>query len=125
MNIEEADLIGPPKASITFEHFRVQNLRRCEDVFHPVHHWGLFDWAIAVIGEFGEAMNIVKKIRRIHDGTDSSSDLVRLQDMLAEEIADTFTYADLLLTSQGYRLEEEIIRKFNKVSKKRGSDILI
>jgi NTP pyrophosphatase (non-canonical NTP hydrolase) len=124
MSPEEVDRIVVTD-SITFEHFRIQNLRRCEDVFHPLHHWGLFDWSIAMIGEFGEAMNVLKKIRRIHDGTDKPDGLIKLQDQLAEEIADAFTYGDLLLSSQGYRLEEEIVNKFNRVSEKRGSSILL
>lgn len=110
---------------LTFEHFRIQNLKRCEAVFHPISHWGLFDWSIAMIGEFGEAMNVVKKIRRIQNGTDPIDSIAKLYDDLAEEIADAVTYADLLLTSQGYRLDEELVKKFNKVSKKRGSDILL
>jgi len=124
MNPEEIDRIATTD-SITFDHFRLQNLRRCEDVFHPIHHWGLFDWSIAFVGEVGEAMNILKKIRRMQDGTDPVDGYARMQDALAEEIADAVTYADLLLTSQGYRLEEEIRRKFNKVSQKRGSSILL
>jgi NTP pyrophosphatase (non-canonical NTP hydrolase) len=124
MSPEEADRIVVTD-SITFDHFRIQNLRRCEDVFHPIHHWGLFDWSIAFIGEVGEAMNVLKKLRRMQDGTDPIDGYAKMQDALAEEIADAVTYADLLLTSQGYRLEEEIKRKFNKVSEKRGSSILL
>lgn len=124
MSPEEVDRIVVT-SSITFEHFRIQNLRRCEDVFHPISHWGLFDWSIAFIGEVGEAMNVLKKIKRMQDGTDPIEGYAKMQDALAEEIADAVTYADLLLTSQGYRLEEEITRKFNKVSQKRGSSILL
>lgn len=109
--------------SLTFDGFRIANKRRCEDVFHPINSWKLHDWAIALIGEFGEAMNILKKIKRVEDGTDPLSDLNLLYPALMEEIADIVTYADLLLTSEGYVLEEELVNKFNKVSEKRGSSI--
>lgn len=108
---------------LTFNEFRSANKKRCEDVFHPINSWKLHDWAIALIGEFGEAMNILKKIKRVEDGTDPLSDLNTLYPALMEEIADIVTYADLLLTSEGYTLAEEIIKKFNKVSDKRGSNI--
>lgn len=108
---------------LSFNEFRLANKARCEDVFHPINSWKLHDWAIALIGEFGEAMNILKKIKRVNDGTDPLSELNTLYPALMEEIADIVTYADLLLTSEGYVLAEEIIKKFNKVSEKRGSQI--
>ena len=109
--------------NLTFSEFREANKTRCNESFHPIDSWKLHDWAIALIGEFGEAMNILKKIKRVDDGTDPLSDLNILYPALMEEIADIVTYADLLLTSQGYVLEEELVNKFNKVSEKRGSTI--
>lgn len=117
MSLEGYD---PP---LTFAKFRAMNKQRCEDVFHPINSWTLHDWAIALIGEFGEAMNILKKIKRVNDGTDPLSELNTLYPALMEEIADIVTYADLLLTSEGYILAEELVNKFNKVSDKRGSTI--
>ena len=117
-----ADL-AEKRSGLTFKEFSSANKKRCEDVFHPINSWKLNDWAIALIGEFGEAMNILKKIKRVNDGTDPLSDLNALYPALMEEIADIVTYADLLLTSEGYVLEEELIKKFNIVSEKRGSGI--
>jgi NTP pyrophosphatase (non-canonical NTP hydrolase) len=81
--------------------------------------WSIGDWTMAVVGELGEAANILKKVRRGD---------ISLQDArpeLAKEFADTVTYLDLLAHRVGIDLGEATRLKFNEVSKRVGADIYI
>lgn len=98
------------------------NRERC-DLWHGNSEpWIGSDWSNAMCGEAGEAANIVKKIRRndsglIWSGAKATPVLINA---LAEEIADTILYADLLAYYYGIDTAEAIRYKFNKVSEKRG-----
>jgi NTP pyrophosphatase (non-canonical NTP hydrolase) len=109
---------------LSFEKLREQNVRRCEDVFHPVDSWSPTDWATAMAGECGEACNNIKKLRRL-DGADKSIDTPFNRNTLisktADELADLVIYADLLATRLGIDLGQAVVDKFNEVSEKRGS----
>jgi len=100
------------------------NRRRCEakeGFNHSLGSWSLSDWITATLGELGEAANDAKKLNRVRDGipgNDKSED--ELREMLAEEIADTFIYLDLLAQSQGFYLQDAVLAKFNKTSAKIG-----
>ena len=75
----------------------------------------------ATMGELGEAANVAKKLNRVRDGIPGNSESPdELQAKLAEELADTFIYLDLIAQSQGINLEEAVIEKFNKTSEKIG-----
>jgi NTP pyrophosphatase (non-canonical NTP hydrolase) len=87
------------------------NVRRCEQCFFPLHYWNVLEWSGAMAGEAGEVANAAKKIHR-----DGYSDK-KLKN-LADEIADTIIYLDLLAASEGIDLEEAIRHKFNTDSKK-------
>ena len=95
---------------------RAANADRCEDVFHPIDSWSETDWATALGGEAGEALNKIKKRRR---GDDVSVDAV------AEELADVLIYMDLLAQRMGIDLNVAVEKKFNKVSEERGCAIRI
>ena len=105
-----------------FKEFSKKNLKRCQhpDGFnHPLHSWTRAEWFQAVLGELGEAANVAKKIKRIEQGipgNDPDLTLDELNAQLAEEIADTFIYLDLLAQSQGIDLEEAVMSKFNQKS---------
>jgi len=112
-----------------FKDFSVFNRRRCEAPHgfnHKLTDWSLSDWFVAALGELGEAANIAKKLNRVRDNIKGNSETPeQLQRMLADEIADTFIYLDLLSQSQGLVLEEIVINKFEKTSAKIGyKDIL-
>jgi NTP pyrophosphatase (non-canonical NTP hydrolase) len=97
---------------LTFEQLRKASYERATSAFG--HEEGLTDWSPAgwsnaMAGEAGETCNLTKKILR--DGLDS----VDPED-LGDEIADVVVYADLLATRMGFRLEDLVRRKFNKVS---------
>lgn len=110
--------------SMTFHDFSVFNRRRCESpkgFNHPISGWSLSDWFTATMGELGEAANIAKKLNRVRDGIPGNSETPEeLRENLADEIADTFIYLDLLAQAAGINLGEAVVAKFNKTSAKIG-----
>jgi NTP pyrophosphatase (non-canonical NTP hydrolase) len=94
----------------------VANVARCEDVFHQLDAWSPTDWACALAGETGEACNLIKKLRRGEEV--ESGDIAR-------ELADVVIYADLLAARCGIDLGEAVRCKFNEVSHRRGSAVLL
>jgi NTP pyrophosphatase (non-canonical NTP hydrolase) len=84
-----------------------------------LNQWSLSDWGIAAGGELGEAMNIMKKLNRARDGLVGNAkgeDRETLRQKLADEVADTVIYLDLLLASEGLDLAEAVVSKFNRKS---------
>lgn len=113
---------------LEFAELRDANVERCEAVFHKLDEWNSLEWAGAMCGEAGEAANIAKKIKRL-DVADSKLDTPaerkRLQRALAEELADVVIYVDLLAARNNIDLGKAVVLKFNKVSKKRGSTVVL
>lgn len=107
-----------------FEQFSEMNRFRCESpngFNHALRDWSLSDWMTATVGELGEAANVAKKLNRVRDGIPGNSETYdELQEMLADEIADTFIYLDLLAQSQGIDLGAAVLDKFHRTSKKIG-----
>lgn len=104
---------------LTFDRLREQNVQRCEKVFHPLNDWSLNDWGTALAGEVGEALNIIKKVRR------GDFDLQRARQSLSDELADVVAYTDLLAARAEIDLAAAVVRKFNHVSMTRGSLIML
>lgn len=112
-----------------FEELRRVNVARCQR-WHPGfpddETWMLSDWACAMAGEAGEALNVVKKLRRIDLGTlppstiSRESDRTNLLANLGEELADTVIYADLLAAKAHIDLARWVRVKFNGVSIREG-----
>lgn len=107
--------------SLSFDELRRANVARCEDVFHPLLSWSPAEWSNAMAGEVGEACNVTKKMLR-GDYAAASVDPITI---LAYELADVLIYADLLAARCGIDLGEAVRQKFNAVSRKRGSEILL
>jgi NTP pyrophosphatase (non-canonical NTP hydrolase) len=110
------------KENLSFERLRVLGLSRCSR-WHPggVTDWSLSDWGVAAGGEMGEALNVIKKMNRDRDQIVGNTQTdAELRTSLAEEIADTVIYLDLLAARAGIDLAKAITAKFNKVSKKNG-----
>lgn len=115
--------------SLTFNQLRAANLNRLPQfrdatgrLSHPHqdgrpdgHDWPLSQWSNAVLGELGEAANLIKKIER----GDFSLDAGR--DKLAAELADVQTYLDLLAHRAGINLGAATVDKFNVVSMRVGA----
>lgn len=108
-------------------HFSQTNLSRCEassGFDHPISDWSLSDWMTATLGELGEASNVAKKLNRVRDGITGNTETPdELRAMLADELADTFIYLDLLAQSQGINLADAVAAKFNRTSDKIGCEI--
>lgn len=107
---------------LTFALLRSTNLARCAR-WHTggVNDWSLSDWFTATMGELGEAANVAKKINRERDGlvgNDKSS--AELQSQLADELADTVIYLDLLAARAGIDLAAAVASKYNRTSIKNG-----
>jgi len=114
---------------LTFNKFSHTNLTRClskSGFGHALESWSLSDWFTATTGELGEAANIAKKLNRVRDGIKGNSETPEeLRDALADELADTFIYLDLLAQSQGIKLGDAVVSKFNRTSDKIGCPIRI
>lgn len=111
---------------LSFEELRRANVARCEQLFHPIDSWTATDWACALAGEAGEACDAVKKLRRLDDGLNHEGDPATPEEcieLIAQELADTVLYADLLAARLGINLGEAIRDKFNILSERMGSDI--
>lgn len=89
--------------TLTFAQLREQNLPRCRR-WHPdgTPPWTYDDWLLALGGEVGEALNVVKKLNRDRDGlagnTRSRDELIA---DLAGELADVVIYLDICLGREG------------------------
>ena len=88
---------------------------------HKLEHWSLSDWFTATMGELDEAANIAKKLNRVRDGISGNTETEgELRIKLADELADTFIYLDLMSQSAGIDLSQAVRDKFNKTSAKIG-----
>lgn len=106
--------------SLTFDALRAANLARLPEFKNargePAHtsvdgsDWALSAWSNAVLGELGEAANIIKKIER------GDMTLEEARPALAREFADAQTYLDILAFRAGVDLGEATIEKWNEVS---------
>ena len=98
--------------NLTFFEFQQTNQRRCEAGFKSsVDDWNPLEWAGALCGEAGELANLCKKLKRGED--------IDIMD-LSDEIADVYTYLDLLATRLKIDMASAVASKFNRVSVKRG-----
>lgn len=107
---------------LTFGALRNVNVTRCKESFHPLADWSPTDWACALGGECGEALNAVKKLRRL-DGAPRDTTFERewWHREIANELADVVIYADLLAARLHIDLGDAIVKKFNETSAKVGS----
>ena len=96
-------------SALTFRRLRYQNVRRCEEKFHPLKSWNPLEWAGAICGEAGEFANMAKKMRR-GEKVDKRA--------MGKELADIIMYCDLAAARLGLNLEEFVKLKFNEVSKR-------
>ena len=81
---------------------------------------------MALAGECGEMCNAVKKLRRLEDGTNTAKDPQTPEAAIAavaDELADTIIYADLLAARLGINLGEAVRSKFNQVSDRMNCEI--
>lgn len=103
-------------SELTFSKLRKANVKRCNKHFHKLDSWSPTDWGCALSGEVGELCNFLKKSLR---GEDVS------KDDIAKEIADIQCYLDLIAARLGIDLADCVIDKFNEVSARKNSDIML
>lgn len=103
-----------------FSEFSKANRERCESPSgfnHRLADWSPSDWMTALMGELGEAANVVKKLNRFRDGIPGNTESkAQLEAKLRRELADTFVYLDLLFQSLGTTVEEQVVDVFNAKS---------
>jgi NTP pyrophosphatase (non-canonical NTP hydrolase) len=95
---------------------------------HPEgHDWSVNDWMTALVGEVGEAANILKKIRRGDFGEEVPGNQEYFDALLKvrSELADIQIYLDLLAHNIGIDLGSAVVDKFNEVSKRVDSTIFL
>lgn len=88
-----------------------------------LNEWTILEWAGAMAGEAGEAANAAKKLRRLEQRIrqrKGPGDRAAAVAKLAEEIADTFLYLDLMCEVAGIDFRAAIIKKFNETSEREG-----
>lgn len=79
--------------------------------------WSPNDWAVAMVGEAGEACNVLKKVRR------GDLTLEEAMPKLEQEFADVIIYMDLLAKRVGINLGEAVMETFNAKSVQVGSRV--
>lgn len=115
------------RPGMTFQKFSALNAARCRDGFkHNLQDWSASDWMTATMGELGEAANVVKKLNRYRDGINGNKEAEDdLKKKLADELADTFIYLDLMCQALGIDLESAVTRTFDAKSREIGYPHLI
>jgi NTP pyrophosphatase (non-canonical NTP hydrolase) len=103
------------KKPLSFQRLRKINVERCNTVFAGLDSWSETDWATALGGECGEALNLIKKRRRGDPSIGTK--------LVAHELADIIIYADLLAAKLGINLGQAVAKKFNITSKQKGSPL--
>jgi NTP pyrophosphatase (non-canonical NTP hydrolase) len=105
---------------LTFNEFRAANVARCMK-WHPegIDSWSPSGWLTAVTGELGELASLLKMRNRERDGLVGNK-FSPTDKQIANELADVFTYLDLLAEVLGVNLGQVAAEKFNEVSMRNG-----
>lgn len=101
---------------LSFYQLRQANELRANNDIDKIDEWSPTDWACALSGEVGEACNLIKKRRR--------GEAIPTVD-IAKELADAVTYIDLLACKLGIDLGAAVADKFNEISMRRGSQVVL
>jgi len=104
---------------LTFNNLRAANIARiyndkytaCENTWTTAH------WVQAMLGEFGELANLLKKVDR------GDFSMKKVHKDIAYELADIQTYLDILAHKLHVDLGQATINKFNIVSERIGSEV--
>ena len=115
-----SDLDSSEGRTMTFDEFRAANVARCIK-WHPagIQSWSASDWLTAVTGELGELASLIKMRNRERDGLPGNK-FSPTDKQVADELADVFTYLDLLAASLDINLGKAVVEKFNEISERVG-----
>ena len=104
--------------------FSERNKKRCESTSgfnHQLNSWSGSDWMTAIVGELGEAANVLKKLNRVRDGIPGNKQTPEeLRAKLRAELADTYNYLDLFAQAVGIDLEAAVLETFEAKSREIG-----
>lgn len=127
VGVPEQSVQGLTDNGLSFDLLRLATLARLplfkNGLGQPAHQepdgsdWSLSDWAEAVVGEFGELSNIMKKVRRGDLTMEDAHPAIR------REFADIICYLDIYAFRAGVDLGAAVIEKFNEVSERVGAPI--
>ena len=109
---------------LTFAEFAEANLSRCESLGgfkHQLDSWSTSDWMTALVGEVGEAANVVKKLNRHRDGIPGNKQSFHeLRAQLRKELGDVFVYLDLMAQHLNFSIAAAAVDVFNAKSREIG-----
>ncbi len=96
--------------------------------WHKGGDWNLLEWAGAMCGEAGEAVNVAKKLKRVESKLQNINapgrslvDVESARIEVGKEVADTILYGLLLMARVGIENPERVLADvFNKKSKEYG-----
>jgi len=95
-------------------------LTRSAQIYPQCQQWTPTDWACALGGEVGEALNLIKKLHRDDPGGNARALMI---EQLGEELADVISYVVFVAAQFDIDLDEAVVGKFNRVSDKKNSSI--
>lgn len=105
---------------LTFNTLRNANEQRRKEVKRFGNRdWKLSGWSNAILGELGEAANLIKKVER------GDFPLADVRRKLADELADVQCYLDILACEAGINLGEATMEKWNEISEREGCKLYI
>jgi len=107
--------------NLSFNQLRRVNSARAKQ-WDKDNKWSIADWVVEFIGEFGEACNLLKKLKRQQDNMVGNGDVTeeQLRSKIRDELADAQICLDMLAEKAGVNLADATIFKFNLTSAKNG-----
>lgn len=108
-------------SDLTFKKLREVNASRAKE-WNADTPWSPADRMVELVGELGEAANVMKKMKRIQDGMlgNNPDEYEALFWGLVDELGDVQICLDLLANELCIDLESATVKKFNKTSIKVG-----
>jgi NTP pyrophosphatase (non-canonical NTP hydrolase) len=107
---------------------RAPTFRNAKGELNNSSDWSPSDKIVSIVGELGEAANIIKKVRRGDFGLDDRPPEFKgctVREAIGKELADTVTYIEHLATKLDIDLGEAVFDKFNEISARVGSPIVL
>jgi NTP pyrophosphatase (non-canonical NTP hydrolase) len=114
--------MNTPQLDLSFSELRTVNSERNVQWTGAAEPWAVADYVLEFVGEFGEACNVMKKLKRIASGMigNTADEEEALRAQLADELGDAQICLDLLANAAGVDLGAATRVKFNKTSVKHG-----
>jgi len=131
INIAQFTLPVQPQgeAEPFLKQLRRLSVERSINGFNTYDNQPITYWTTAVIGEFGELCNMIKKMKRFevsgHDSGHSYTAKNITPEMIREEVGGTLIYIDLLCSFLNVDLQEAITETFNQKSVELGFPYLL